>query len=282
MSFSDHLRKLAQPIWDAQLTHPFVVAFGKGTLPERKFKILHPARRKISRRPRPCVFCRSAESAGFRIGPASDQARRRNHRRRTQPPRRVRITVEHERQADDVGADGADELCLHPAHAHRRPYRLGSGDHRRRPPLRLDLLRRRPASLEAWPAETRTSLSGLAHALRLAGIRRGAANGCGKKVDTSGPRRRAKKKSGGWKNRSSSARAMSGCFGRWRGTRRSGRCEGAGRDADTLHANTKAAAGFVTAVSFGASTCAVPCTARTALRTRRTTCLCRTAHRTAE
>ncbi len=46
MSFSDHLRKLAQPIWDAQLIHPFVVALGDGTLPERKFKfyILQDAR----------------------------------------------------------------------------------------------------------------------------------------------------------------------------------------------------------------------------------------------
>ena len=32
MSFSDHLRKLAQPIWNAQLTHPFVVALGQGNL----------------------------------------------------------------------------------------------------------------------------------------------------------------------------------------------------------------------------------------------------------
>lgn len=38
MSFCERLRKLARPIWDAQLTHPFVVALGKGTLPERKFK----------------------------------------------------------------------------------------------------------------------------------------------------------------------------------------------------------------------------------------------------
>jgi len=46
MSFCDHLRRLARPIWDAQLTHPFVVALGKGTLPERKFKfyILQDAR----------------------------------------------------------------------------------------------------------------------------------------------------------------------------------------------------------------------------------------------
>ncbi len=46
MSFSEHLRKIAQPIWDAQLTHPFVVQLGNGTLPERKFKyyILQDAR----------------------------------------------------------------------------------------------------------------------------------------------------------------------------------------------------------------------------------------------
>src|SRR5581483_773060 len=46
MSFSDHLRKLAQPIWTAQLTHPFVLALGKGDLPQRKFKyyILQDAR----------------------------------------------------------------------------------------------------------------------------------------------------------------------------------------------------------------------------------------------
>lgn len=46
MSFSNYLRKLAQPVWDAQLTHPFVVELGNGRLPERKFKyyILQDAR----------------------------------------------------------------------------------------------------------------------------------------------------------------------------------------------------------------------------------------------
>ena len=46
MSFSDKLRRKAQPIWDAQLKHPFVMALGNGTLPERKFKyyILQDAR----------------------------------------------------------------------------------------------------------------------------------------------------------------------------------------------------------------------------------------------
>ncbi len=46
MPFSDHLHTLAKPIWDAQLKHPFVLALGKGTLPERKFKyyILQDAR----------------------------------------------------------------------------------------------------------------------------------------------------------------------------------------------------------------------------------------------
>ncbi len=46
MSFSQHLYKIARPIWDAQLKHPFVIALGRGTLPERKFKyyILQDAR----------------------------------------------------------------------------------------------------------------------------------------------------------------------------------------------------------------------------------------------
>src|SRR5918994_1783889 len=46
MGFSDQLRTKAQKIWDAQLKHPFVVALGKGTLPERKFRyyILQDAR----------------------------------------------------------------------------------------------------------------------------------------------------------------------------------------------------------------------------------------------
>ena len=74
MSFSDHLRKLAQPMWNAQLTHPFVVALGKGTLPERKFKyyILQDARflGDLAR-----VFSAGAMRApDSRIGPASDEA----------------------------------------------------------------------------------------------------------------------------------------------------------------------------------------------------------------
>jgi thiaminase/transcriptional activator TenA len=46
MSFSEHLRTIARTTWDAQLTHPFVVALGRGTLPERKFRfyILQDAR----------------------------------------------------------------------------------------------------------------------------------------------------------------------------------------------------------------------------------------------
>jgi thiaminase/transcriptional activator TenA len=46
MSFSDSLRKRAASIWKAQLRHPFVIALGNGTLPERKFRyyILQDAR----------------------------------------------------------------------------------------------------------------------------------------------------------------------------------------------------------------------------------------------
>lgn len=38
MKFSQHLRDIAEPIWAAQLTHPFVVGLGNGTLTERKFR----------------------------------------------------------------------------------------------------------------------------------------------------------------------------------------------------------------------------------------------------
>lgn len=62
MSFSKRLRTLANPIWDAQLRHPFVVALGKGTLPARKFKyyILQDARflEDLSR-----VFAAAAQKA---------------------------------------------------------------------------------------------------------------------------------------------------------------------------------------------------------------------------
>ena len=148
MSFSNHLRKLAQPIWDAQLTHPFVVALGNGTLPEHKFKyyILQDARflGDLAR-----VF-----SAGALRAPDSESALR------LTKLAEETIVVErslhesygyewkHDRQADDVRADGADELCLYQPHAGRRPYRLRSGDHRRRPSLRLDLLCRRTTSVE--------------------------------------------------------------------------------------------------------------------------------------
>lgn len=37
-SFSDHLRALAEPIWRAQHTHPFVRGIGDGTLPEDQFR----------------------------------------------------------------------------------------------------------------------------------------------------------------------------------------------------------------------------------------------------
>ncbi len=46
MTFSEHLRQSAAPIWKAQLRHPFVVALGKGTLSLHKFQyyILQDAR----------------------------------------------------------------------------------------------------------------------------------------------------------------------------------------------------------------------------------------------
>ena len=38
MSFTEHLKKISRPVWDAQFSHPFVKNLGDGTLPQQKFK----------------------------------------------------------------------------------------------------------------------------------------------------------------------------------------------------------------------------------------------------
>ncbi|HTX53877.1 MAG TPA: thiaminase II [Candidatus Baltobacteraceae bacterium] len=38
MAFTDELFTRAQPIWDAQLAHPFVIGLGDGSLPEARFR----------------------------------------------------------------------------------------------------------------------------------------------------------------------------------------------------------------------------------------------------
>jgi thiaminase/transcriptional activator TenA len=38
MSLTDHLYRAAQPLWDAQLEHPFVKGIGDGTLEEERFR----------------------------------------------------------------------------------------------------------------------------------------------------------------------------------------------------------------------------------------------------
>jgi thiaminase/transcriptional activator TenA len=38
MSFADELREASAPVWDAQLSHPFVRGIGDGTLPEDRFR----------------------------------------------------------------------------------------------------------------------------------------------------------------------------------------------------------------------------------------------------
>ena len=38
MTYTDELKQLAEPIWQAQLQHPFVVSLGDGSLPMQKFK----------------------------------------------------------------------------------------------------------------------------------------------------------------------------------------------------------------------------------------------------
>ena len=62
MNFSDHLRQVAEPIWNAQFRHPFVRALGTGSLPMKKFRyyILQDARylEELAR-----VFAAGAEKA---------------------------------------------------------------------------------------------------------------------------------------------------------------------------------------------------------------------------
>ncbi|MFQ5893405.1 MAG: thiaminase II, partial [Nitrospinota bacterium] len=38
MSFAAHLRSLAEPIWAAELEHPFVTGLGDGSLPVERFR----------------------------------------------------------------------------------------------------------------------------------------------------------------------------------------------------------------------------------------------------
>ena len=93
MSFSNHLRKLAQPVWDAQLTHPFVLALGKGTLSERKFRyyILQDARflADLAR-----VFAAGSVRAPDAESAPASRTGRRYHHRRAQPPRELREALE--------------------------------------------------------------------------------------------------------------------------------------------------------------------------------------------
>src|SRR5215210_8594394 len=110
---------------------PIRYGLGQGNLAGTQIQVLHPARRTVSRRPCPCVFGWSDESAGFSVSPTFHETGRGNRRRRTQPPRRIWVTMEDERPADDGGANGADELRVYQAHARRRPYWIGSRDCRR-------------------------------------------------------------------------------------------------------------------------------------------------------
>lgn len=46
--FTQHLKKLAQPIWDAQLKHPFVEALGDGSLPKEAPSETHLYRNRLA------------------------------------------------------------------------------------------------------------------------------------------------------------------------------------------------------------------------------------------
>src|SRR6266540_3041772 len=82
--------------------------------------------------------------------------------------------MEDDHQADDLGADGPDELRLHAPHVGGGRNRLGLRDYGRRPPLRLDLLRGGETSIKEGGTAKGASLPRLAYALRLSGVCGGA------------------------------------------------------------------------------------------------------------
>ena len=175
MSFSDHLRKLAQPVWNEQLIHPFVVALGKGTLPERKFKyyILQDARflGDLAR-----VF-----SAGALRAPDSESALRLT--------KLAEETIVVERSLHEgygsrwkMTAKQMSSVPMAPTNYAYTRHMLTVAHTGSAAEITVVALPCAwiycvvgPASLEAWPAEEESSVSGLAHALRLTRIRRSAA-----------------------------------------------------------------------------------------------------------
>ena len=175
MSFTDHLRQLAKPIWDAQLTHPFVVALGHGTLPERMFKyyILQDARflGDLAR-----VF-----SAGALKATDSESALRLT--------KLAEETIVVERSLHEgygsrwrMSAKEMSSVPMAPTNYAYTRHMLTVAHTGSAAEITVVAL---PCAwiycvvgqhlLKAWPAEEESSLSGLAHALRLAGIRRGPA-----------------------------------------------------------------------------------------------------------
>jgi thiaminase/transcriptional activator TenA len=120
MGFSDHLKKIAQPIWDAQLRHPFVLGLGDGSLPEAKFRfyILQDALFLFDLAK---LFALAATRAAdldtlaylSKLQVDTIQVERALHQ---EYAKRWQMT-----EAGMAAVpDGADELCLHPAPAFDR------------------------------------------------------------------------------------------------------------------------------------------------------------------
>lgn len=170
MSFTKHLQRLAKPIWDAQLKHPFVVALGKGTLPKRKFRyyILQDAKylEELAR-----IFALGAQKAhdsdtALRFAKLVEET----------------IVVErglHETYGNQWKLSAADmqSTPLSPTNyaycRHMRSIaqnRHTGRTHGRSPFLRMDLLGRGPTSTAKRATVTQTSLSGLVVVIRVVGI----------------------------------------------------------------------------------------------------------------
>ena len=140
MSFSNHLRKRALRIWQAQFTHPFVRALGKGTLSARKFRyyILQDARylEELSR-----TFAAGSKRAtdaetALHFAKLVEETIIVERGLHESYGKRWKLSAKQMRKYAALPY----ELCLLPTYAKCEPGRFPWRNYCRGPPLRLDLL----------------------------------------------------------------------------------------------------------------------------------------------
>ena len=223
-TFTETMRRECAAIWEAQLTHPFVVALADGTLPRETFQfyILQDAR----------FLTELAKTFAFAATKTDDRDRILRFGELLMDTVRVERAL-HEMYAARFGltigadgrrADGADELCLHPPHALDRRDGLAGGGRDGDAALRVDLRRRRRAFHGARRTAAATIPTATGSPPTPARISARSAIGCAPSWTTKRP---AWTTGGGSGCARSSARAAAtnGSSGRWPGRANPGRSD---------------------------------------------------------